>query len=126
MELSDEITPQHEYEQLMEIMNKKDWIELRENIHRPEILEVIVVYANAMTQRKQAQIQLTETHRCSRSWYLKPRHILDVEQTDLSNCVSHNAVIEQEQLKILTRMLYGKEYTYDELHDKRLLKYLFE
>jgi hypothetical protein len=126
MELSDEINPQQEYNQLMEIMDKKDWIELRENIHRPEILQVLMVYADAMTQRKQAQIQLTETYRGSRSWYLKPRHILDLEQNALSECVSRNSAIEQDQLKILTKMIYGKEYTYDQLHDKRLLKYLFE
>ncbi len=125
MELS-EINPEQEYEQLMQIMDKKDWFTLKENIHRPEILQVLVVYADAMTQRKQAQIQLTETHRCSSSWYLKPRHILDVEQTALSKCVSHNAAIEQEQLKILTKMLYGKERTYNDLHLMHELKYLFE
>lgn len=123
MELS-EINPEQEYDQLMEIMDKKDWFTLKKNIHRPEILEVLVVYADAMTQRKQAQIQLTETHVCRRD--RKPRHILDVEQTALSNCLTHNAAIEQEQLKILTKLLYGKERTYDDLHMMSELKYLFE
>ena len=123
MELS-EINPEQEYDQLMEILDKKDWLALKKNIHKPEILEVLVVYADAMTQRKQAQIQLTETHVCRHD--RKPQHILDVEQNALSKCVTHNSVIEQEQLKILTKMLYGKERTYDDLHVMRELKYLFE
>ena len=123
MELS-EINPEQEYDQLMEIMDKKDWFTLKKNIHRPEILEVLVVYADAMTQRKQAQIQLTETHVCRRD--RKPRDILDVEQDALRECVTHNAVIEQEQLKILTKMLYGKERTYNDLHMLKEVKYLFE
>ena len=125
MELS-EINPEQEYDQLMDIMDKKDWLTLKKNIHKPEILQVLVVYADAMTQRKQAQIQLTETYRGSCTWYLKPRDNFDVERTALSKCVSHNAAIEQEQLKILTKMLYGKEHTYDDLHLMHELKYLFE
>ena len=123
MELTDEINTQ-EYDQLMEIMDKKDWKSLKENIHKPEILQVLPVYADAMTQRKQAQIQLTQTHVCSR--HRKPRHILEIEQTALRECISHNTAIEEEQLRILTKMLYGKERTYDELHLMRELKYLFE
>ena len=99
MELS-EINPEQEYEQLMEIMDKKDWKSLKENIHKPEILQVLPVYADAMTQRKQAQIKLTQTHVCSR--HRKPQHILEIEQTTLRECISHNAAIEQDQLKILT------------------------
>lgn len=122
MELS-EINPR-EYEQLMEIMDKKDWRVLKENMHKPEILQVLPVYADAMTQRKQAQIQLTETHVCRRD--RKPEHILEIEQAALRECISHNTAIEQEQLKILTKMLYGKERTYDDLHLMKELKYLCE
>lgn len=123
MELTDEINPQ-EYDQLMDIMDKKDWKSLKENIHKPEILQVLPVYADAMTQRKHAQIQLTQTHVCS--WDRKPQHILEIEQTALRECISHNAAIEQEQLKILTKMLYGKERTYDDLHLMKDIKYLCE
>ena len=123
MELPD-INPQQEYDQLMQIMDKKDWIGLKENIHRPEILEVLMVYADAMTQRKQAQIQLTETYVCRRG--REPEPILSIKRTELSTCARENNAIEQEQLKILTKMIYGKEYTYDDLHERRELKYLFE
>ena len=125
MELSD-IQPEQEYEQLMQIMDKKDWTALKANLHRPEVLEVLLVFADAVTQRKQAQIQLTESYRVRRDCIPKPEKILSVERSTLSECIYRNSMIEQEQLRRLTQLLYDKEYTYNDLHRLGHLKYFFE
>jgi hypothetical protein len=122
MEIPD-VNPQQEYDQLMQIMDKKDWPVLNQNLHNPEVLSALMAYADAMSQRKQATNMIYES-------YLKKINMQDddlkMERKRLSEIISRNTEIEEVQLKILTKILYGREIEYDKLLHHGYIRYFFE
>ena len=111
---------QQEYEQLMYVMDKKDWLVLQDNLHNPDVLPILVRYTDAMTQRKQAQSRLYEYQLTKESM---SKDSFDMRR--LMDCAKENKQKENEQLKLLTHLLYGKEMTYEELLALGHLTYVF-
>ena len=112
--MEEPVNAQQEYEQLMHVMDKKDWLVLQDNLHNPDVLPLLVRYTDAMAQRKQAQRRLYECQ-------LTKDNSMD---TTLSACANDKRK-EEELLKLLTHLLYGKEMSYDELLAQGHLTYVF-
>jgi hypothetical protein len=119
MEFPEGINPDQEYSQLMYIMDKKEWPALNQHLHKPEVFQTMMFYMDAMTQRKQATNQLHET-------YLVKTNNEQALRNTLRDCMTRNKTIEDEQLKNLTMMIYGREITYDVLVKDGYLRYFFE
>ena len=112
------------YNSLMKIMGM-EWPALKDHIGDPEILEVVQLYLDAMTQRKDSWWTLENYY--TREKLRDPLHLektLD-ERNQLRECTKRSQAMEDAHLKRLTKLLHYREMDYQTLLSREFILYKY-